>query len=44
MGKIFEETGLALRKKIFGKRNDFPTPENAETIRGNLEQSPQHFG
>jgi len=40
--KNFEETGSALKRKPPGKERSIRTPENIETVRAALEQSPQH--
>jgi transposase len=39
--KNFEETGSALKRKPPGKERSIRTPENIETVRAALEQSPQ---
>jgi len=39
--KNFEETGSALKRKSPGKERSIRTPENIETVRTALEQSPQ---
>jgi hypothetical protein len=39
--KNFEETGSALKRKPPRKERSKPTPENMETVRLALEQSPQ---